>query len=396
MADPRRQPSPMRLLQVTGFVSTFDRFAMPPLLVSKAADLDASLSSVVQVAGGYFLAYGLLQPVWGAVSDRFGLVRTMRLILLLGSLATAASAAAPSVAVLAITRALAGGFFAAAYPSSLIYLGDTLEAGSRQREITRLMVGVAAGTATASLTAGLLAELLSWRAAFMLTGLAGLVTAFSLTLLPETGVHRAHRTFIAPLRVVMGSRVARWVLAFAFAEGAVLVGVLTLLPPAMENAGASAAVAGAATAVYGAAVFCAALLVGRLSRTQHPSRLIALGAAAALLACLVMVVSRSPIAGGFAAALLGLAWASMHSSLQTWATEVLTEVRATVVSLFAGGLFVGSSVAAVLASDLADSGRYQTIFLVAAVAAVPLGVGATVSRARWHRPRSGAATARPR
>lgn len=376
----------MRLLQVTGFVSTFDRFAMPPLLITVAADLEASLSSVVQVAGGYFLAYGLLQPLWGAVSDRFGLVPTMRLTLLLASMATAASAAAPDVTVLAITRILAGGFFGAAYPASLIYLGDTVGAERRQRAITQLMVGVAAGTAAASVGAGVLADALSWRSAFLLTGAVGLATAWALGRLPRPQVRRSHVRFAAAIGLVLSSPVALSVLTLAFAEGAVLVGALTLLPPAMEHSGASTALAGTVTGIYGAAVFLAATVVGRLSRTQPTWRLIALGATAALLASAVLTLSQSVWAGGAAAALLGLGWASMHSSLQTWATEVIPEVRATVVSLFASSLFVGSSVAAVVVSGLADDGRYPTIFLMATVATVPLGIAATIGRARWRRP----------
>jgi predicted MFS family arabinose efflux permease len=60
--------------------------------------------------------------------------------------------------------------------------------------------------------------------------------------------------------------------------------------------------------------------------------------------------------------------------------------RATVVSLFAGSLFVGSAVAAVLASGLADAGRYGEIFALAAVVVVPLAVAASWSRARWRVP----------
>src|SRR3712207_7371963 len=47
--------SPIRLLQLTAFVSTFDRFAMPPMLVAIALDLDIPLSVVVTAAGGYLL-----------------------------------------------------------------------------------------------------------------------------------------------------------------------------------------------------------------------------------------------------------------------------------------------------------------------------------------------------
>jgi predicted MFS family arabinose efflux permease len=177
-----------------------------------------------------------------------------------------------------------------------------------------------------------------------------------------------------------------FVLLMAFLEGAVVLGVLTLLPAAVEETGASASTAGAVTAIYGIAVFAAAALVGRLSRRQHPARLIALGGTSALAACLVLALSRVPVVAVVVTLLLGLAWAAMHSSLQTWATEVLPAARAAVVSLFAGALYSGSALAALLVAGLADDGRYRTIFLAAAAVAVPLGALSVWGRSRWRRP----------
>jgi MFS family permease len=373
------------LLQLTSFVSTFDRFAMPPMLVVIAHDLGVPLAQVVNAAGAYFLTYGLAQPVWGLVSDSLGRVRTMRLTLLVAGLMTIGSAFAMTPVVLGVARALAGGFFGSAYPNSLIYLGDTVPAERRQVEITRLMVGVALGTAAASVGAGAAAQLFTWRAAFVVTGLAALALVVLLGSLeePPRGP-RGHP--LAPLADVLRSRTARLVLLLAFVEGAVLLGVLTLLPSAVQATGASSTVAGAVTGVYGAAVFCFARMVGRLSRSRHPSRLIAWGGAAAVAACAVLAVSRTPVPAIVVAVLLGLAWAAMHSSLQTWATEVAPDARAAVVSLFAGSLFVGSAVAAVAVADLADAGRYATVFAASGVLAVPLTWVATRARARWVRP----------
>ncbi len=359
---------------------------MPPMLLAIAADLDASLASVVQAAGAYFLAYGLAQPVWGMASDSLGRVRTMRLTLLCAGLASVAAAFAGAPLVLGIARGVGGAFFGAAYPASLIYLGDTVPARERQRDIARLMVGVALGTGLASVGAGVVAQLFSWRVAFVVTGLAALVLAVALRGLAEPPRARAHATLLAPLAQVARSRSAVFVLVLAFLEGAVLLGVLTLLPAAVEAAGATAAVAGAVTAIYGVAVFAAAAAVGRLSRSQHPARLIALGAGSALAACVVLSLSREAAVAVVVTVLLGLAWAAMHSSLQTWATEVLPSARAAVVSLFAGSLFCGSALAAVLVADLADDGRYRTIFALAAAAAAPLGLLAVWGRARWRRP----------
>lgn len=380
------RPVPIRLLQLTAFVSTLDRFAMPPMLVAIAHSLGVSLSAIVTAAGAYFLVYGVSQPVWGTVSDRIGRVRTMRITLLLAGILALASAAAWGPVSLGLTRGLAGGFFGAAYPATLIYLGDTVPAASRQRFIARLMVGVAMGTALASVGAGVLADVATWRVAFLITGLASLVLCWTLRRLPEPELQRRPTTLLAPLREIGRSRITLVVLVFAFTEGAVLLGALTLLPPAVENTGATAALAGGVTAAYGVSVFLSSHVVGRLSGHWHPSRLIGIGGVAAVLGCGLFALSQSPVMAVAVAILIGLAWVSMHSSLQTWATEVLPSARGTVVSFFAGSLFVGSALAALLVAGLADAGEYAVIYAAYAAAAVPLAVAASLARSRWQRP----------
>ena len=268
----------------------------------------------------------------------------------------------------------------------MIYLGDTVPASVRQRQIARLMVGVATGTALASVGAGLLADGLSWRLTFVVTGVAALVLVWLLRRLPEPEVGYRPASLLEPLRAVSRSRIALLVLLFAFAEGAVLLGGLTLLPPAVEDAGATVALAGAVTGVYGLSVFACSQLVGRLSAHWHPAWLIAMGGSSAVLGCSLFAVSQQPAMAVAVAVLFGLAWTAMHSSLQTWATEVLPAARATVVSLFAGSLFVGSALAAVVVSGLAEAGRYSFIYAACAVLAVPLAVGAGWGRRRWQRP----------
>lgn len=375
--------TPRRLLRMTAMVSTLDRFAMPPMLVAIATDLDVPLGSVVHAAGAYFLAYGLMQPVWGAVSDRLGLVRTLRLGLLLAAVATSASALAGSVEVLGAARALAGACFSAAIPGTLIYVGDTTPPERRQQDVTDLMGGVAVGTAIAAALAGVLAEHVSWRAAFVVTGVASLALAVALRRLVDPPRLRAHRGLVSPVLEVLSHGPARLVLLLALGEGVVLLGVLTLLPPAIESTGAGTTVAGLVTAVYGVSVLGCARLVGRASHTVAPAVLVGVGALAAIAACLVAAASTVVLAGVAVAVLIGLAWAAMHSTLQTWATEVLPSVRATAVSLFAGSLFVGSALGALLTGGLAQDGRYREVFLLAAIAALPLGITAAVGRSRW-------------
>ena len=63
--------------------------------------------------------------------------------------------------------------------------------------------------------------------------------------------------------------------------------------------------------------------------------------------------------------------------------EVVPEARATVISLFAAALFVGSGVATTVAAPLAEGGSFGLLFAAAAVVAVPLGLFAALARWRY-------------
>jgi predicted MFS family arabinose efflux permease len=375
---------PLRLLQATAFVSTADRFAMAPMLIVMAHALGVPLSAVVHTAGIYYLTYGLMQPVWGIVSDRLGRVRTLRITLFAAAAAAAGSAAVTTVTQLGIARGLAGAAFSAAIPASLVYLGDTVSAVRRQTEVTNLMVGVALGTAVASVGAGALAQTAGWRVAFLVSGAGALLLAFMLRKLPEPATDRPAEHLLAPVGRLLRSRATLLVLFLAFVEGAVLIGAITLLPPAVESTGVSAALAGAVTAVYGVAVLVCAPLAGVVSRRRPAWWLVGCGAVAAVAACGLAALTQRAWPAAAVATLIGLAWAFMHSSLQTWATEVLPSARATVVSGFAGALFAGSALSAALMAGPAEAGRYGAAYTVLAIAAVPLGILATVARARWR------------
>ncbi|HSF26952.1 MAG TPA: MFS transporter, partial [Actinomycetes bacterium] len=341
------------------------------------------LTVIVAAASAYFLAYGVTQPLWGIASDRIGLVRTMRITLLAAGVFSLASAASPGVSWLLVSRTLAGGCFSAAFPAALVYVGDTVPGVRRQHEVTGLLSGSALGTAVATAGAGLLAATIGWRWMFVATGLLGLGLAFALRALPRPPRTRMGRPILAPLRDVLRHRASVLVIGLAFAEGAIIIGVITYLPAAVEDGGVSPAVAGAVVGIYGLAVLVAATAVGRLSARMPPARLIVVGALATAAACALAALSTRPGPVLAVCVLLGIGWAFMHSTLQTWATMVLPSARATVISLFAGALFAGSAVSSALGGSSADQGRWALIFLVALAATVPLGLVAAISRHRW-------------
>lgn len=384
VAEPEGGRQALRLLQLAVATSSLDRFAISPLLVVIGLDLGASLAEVAAAASAYFLAYGLMQPVWGMLGDRIGLARVMRIALLIAGVAGLASAFAPSVLVLAVLRTVTGGCFGAVNPAGLVYIGDTWPSGVRQRALVELAAATSFGVAVATAGAGLLGDLAGWRVVLAVTAVIALVLGTVLRRLPEP----ARRPPTSPLRALATVLREPWawvVLALVFVEGAAVIGVLTFVAPAVQSLGHSTAVAGLAAAGYGVGVVLVSRAVRPLVGRLTTATLAAFGGVLLVLGWALpaaAVTLPTAVAGGL---LLGGSWAFLHSGLQNWATSVVPAERATMVALFAATLFLGSAAGTALASHEADAGGFTTVFRTTLVASAVLALAAPVALRAYHR-----------
>ncbi|WP_261398787.1 MFS transporter [Streptomyces misionensis] len=374
-------PSALRLLRTAGFVSNFDRFCIAPMPALIGSGLGVPVATVVLAASGYYLAYGLMQPVWGAAGDRWGRVRVMRVSLAGAAPAALLSALAPDAPVLIAARVLTGACFAAAIAASLTYVGDTVPAEVRQRPLSELMTAFALGTALATGVAGALAHYAGWRPVFALPGVLAGFLALALRRLPEPARPRSG-SLLAPFGTVLRSRRQWYVMAVALLEGAVLLGFLTYLAPALEAHGVPVAVAGAVAALYGVGTMAASRAVTRLVGRWSPAALIVAGGTQTALAYLLAGYRQSTGTLVVAAVLLGGGWSFLHSTVQTWATTVCPTARSTAVALFGVALYGGGALSGGLAAATAQAGAYRPLFWLAALLSVPLTVAAAVGRAR--------------
>lgn len=137
-----------------------------------------------------------------------------------------------------------------------------------------------------------------------------------------------------------------------------ILGFLTYLSPALESAGYTAAAGGLAVGVYGLATLGWIRVLKRAAGALGPG----VGSWDQGLANISL-----------AAFFVGGGFAFMHSTLQTWATEVVPEARATVISLFA-------------AAPLVENDAFGLLFaLLAALVALPLGILGGLARRRYAR-----------
>ena len=379
--EPSVQRRHVQLLMGASASSSFDRFVIGPVLLTVAAAFHVGLARAASVASLYYLLYGLSQPFWGLCSDRLGRVRTMRLALGIAFVAGALAVLSPSLTLLVVMRAIAGAAMGAVVPTCLVYLGDAVPFGARQRILTDLNAASAAGLTLATALGGVLAATVSWRAAFAVpTLLAGLL-AVLLARLPEPPADTVRQ---AGVGTVLRSGWARVVLLLALVEGAVLLGLLTYLAPALQSTGASATVSGLVVALYGVGLLLASRVVKRLVDRVAPAVFIGFGTASLVIAYLLVAHDQGPGSIGLAAGCIGAGWASMHSTMQAWATEAVPGARAAMVSLFAGALFLGSGSATAALAPLAGADRWGVMFAGAAALAAAFGLVAAVSRSRFR------------
>ena len=369
----------LRLLMAAAFLSTFDRFTIAPMLVTIAADLGVSLAGASAAASLYFLLYGLMQPVWGILSDKIGRTRVIRLALILALVPGLLSAFAPNLAVLVVARAFAGGLFAAVIPASLVYIGDTVPLEARQKALSNQLASSGVATGLATVAAGLAAYLDLWRLAFAVPVLASFALGL-LTRLPEPEREDGQAGARASIWLFLRSPWALLVVLLALVEGGVILGFLTYLAPALEAEGYGAAVSGLAVGLFGAATLVWTRVTGRFTERFGKGASILLGGALLAAGYAAGAASQSFSGIAVSAFLVGGGFAFMHPTLQNWATEVAPAARATVISFFAAALFVGSGISTVIAAPLAEAGDFALIFALAALTALPLGIAGAIAR----------------
>ena len=371
----------LRLLQLTSFTSALDRASIAPIILLIARDLHRSVDAVALVATSYFFAYGIMQLVWAIISERLGRVRTMRLALVLACLSGAFSVVAPGLPALLAARTIAGATFAAAIPGALIYIGDMLPMHRRQPALADLATGTALGLTIGTVAAAVVAEHLGWRSAFAVTAVVAGVLAVLLSRLPEPR-RGPRQPLVARLPALARNRGALLVLSMSWLEGFTVLGFLVLVPTVLQTQGTSPSVSGLVVAVYGIGVVASAAGVKWLARRRSPAVVIGAGGGCLIAAFTLLAIDRGPVAAFASCALLGAAWALMHTSLQAWATDVAPEARALVISAFAAMLFTGNAAGTYVGGLLLAGPANRLLFVLPAVIGVPLGVVATIGRSR--------------
>ena len=371
----------LRLVGVAAFAAMAAMRVCDPMLLTLAAQFDRTLGEASRVVSVFAISYGVLQLVYGPLGDRLGKLRVIATASAACSVAAAFAAAAPTLEVLVIGRALMGATAAGIVPLAMAWVGDNVAYELRQETLARLLGATVSGMIAGQWLGAWITDALGWRYAFAL--LAGVFIAAAWPLYREAAATRAGTGpaaepragsgLINPLSLLREARV-RWVLCVTAIEGALVFGVLAFVPSHLaQQFGFSTAAAGAVLALYGVGGLLYSRLARRGLHLLGERGLASAGGALLGLSLLVLAWSGHWLAALPACLLAGSAFYMLHATLQTQATQMAPSRRGAAVALFACALFFGQSVGIVAASLAADRGALAWAFSASAAAVVLLG-----------------------
>jgi len=400
------------VLGAAAFMVQADARVIDPLLHAVATDFHTTPPAAAVIISSYALPYGLFQLLYGPIGDRVGKLRVMAVCLAVFSVGTFACAFVPSIPVFAILRFLTGVVAAAVIPMSLGYIGDKVPYQDRQISLGRFMSALMIGQIAGSSLGGLFGQYLGWRYVFVVLG----VCAFGVSILlaregrrhaepvnPDRALGRAILTVPAGGLLIFGGLVGvfpRGVSIALDAIGALLLmyalasqygGLLkrpgaplvlgTVLLEGLFVFGGLAYLASSLTDRFGINYLYAGLLVagfgcGGLTYSVSVKKLVTrigeLGVlllGGALLGIGFVLTGLLPAWYWFipAVVLVGMGYYTMHGTLQTRATELAPQMRATAISLFAFFFFLGQATGPQLLGFVVKSRGYAAAFVVAGV-----------------------------
>ena len=290
------------VLGMAGFVSAADNWVVSALLPAVAADFGTGIATAAGVLTAYLVPYGVMQPVYGHLADRFGKASVLRCILAGLTLATVGCVLAPALGWLMVCRFVAGFFAAGIIAVSLAMIGDETAPSRRPQGVGMFMGMVFLGQGFSAGIGGFLADWLDWRMMFVcLIGVA-LATLWCYRKLPSGKRKPAGRPFLPEAVGMMCSERGRYVFPMAFATGFLLLGAYSYLGSCLhDQAHASYPVVGLVVMGFGIASLAAGWMLGWLSLRVPPHGLLMAGAVLAGVAFYVAEDNK-----GLPSALVGL------------------------------------------------------------------------------------------
>ncbi|KID01077.2 MFS transporter [Hafnia alvei] len=203
-STPSAAPSPIAhrrgaelALAVGGFGIGTGEFAIMGLLPNVAKDLAISIPQAGHVISIYALGVVIGAPVIATLAARLSRRTLLLLLMVLFAVGNIASALSSSYGNLMVFRFISGLPHGAYFGVASLVAASMADVGQRAKAVGRVMLGLTLATLLGSPLATWIGQLMGWRAAFVMVGVIGALTALLVMLwLPKDKVEEG----ASPLR----------------------------------------------------------------------------------------------------------------------------------------------------------------------------------------------------
>jgi ACS family hexuronate transporter-like MFS transporter len=218
------------MMLACSLLSYMDRQILAVLSPMILADLKLNAEKYGEIVSAFSYAYMAGNPMWGAILDRLGLRRGMTLAVTVWTIACGAHAVLSGFLGFAVARAILGFGEGATFPGGLRTAMDWLPAKQQSRGIAVAYSGGSLGAIITPLIVTPVALAYGWRAAFIVTGVAGLAWVLAWRGTVDFSAE-AHNT--QTQRITLPNPLERrfWSLVAAYGLGALPIGLILYLAP---------------------------------------------------------------------------------------------------------------------------------------------------------------------
>jgi predicted MFS family arabinose efflux permease len=338
------------ILSLCGFSGALATRLLDPLITTIASDFATSVSVVAILSSAFALPFGLSQPFLGPTGDAFGKALVVKVAVASLALCLLASALAPDLTVLFITRVLGGVAAGGIMPVCMAMIGDNFPLAVRQVAMSRYIGATLIGQIVGVSVGGMIAEWIGWRGVF---GCAAVLTALAagaaMMMLPKSNTQRAAPPSIAEAvdryRMVLSNPRSFVCFSIVFLEGLAIYGIMPYIGELLRSRGAGGLrEAGFVIGGLGIGGLLYAFVVPLILRfAKRPAMMVAGGSIAAVaLATVGLDVSWATQMASMVG--LGFGFFLLHNSVQTEVTELAPSARASAFSLHAFSFFMGQAI----------------------------------------------------
>ncbi len=254
------------LVQLTAAIAVIgaNSLALSPIAAAVAASFPGrSAADVVTAAALYGLATAGSALLLASLADRIGAERALMRVLLVLSVSLGLGALSPALWTLIAAQGLAGLAAGVALPSIYTLTAQVAAKGRESQTLSFVLTGWTLSLVVGVGLAALLADLLHWRAVFMVLALAAVVLALGISRCHDWGMRAGGATPSSTLQALLNPGIHPVLLNVA-AYMTAFYGLYTYLGPHLgEVLQLPASFAGLAIAIYGLG-FGAAAPLGRL------------------------------------------------------------------------------------------------------------------------------------